>query len=825
MNTITRINQDFDPGLLLLIVRRSFIWIVLIFILSVVIGFLYLRWTPLEFEATSVIQLTTNNQQSSNLFELSGEFYKENLSSEIELIKSPVFLQRVIDRLPLEITYLAKGRVLNSELYSSTPFVLNNLKVKNNSIYGRLIELEVKSDKSIFVSFEVNRKKITSEVIDNIISNEFFECEIHIKDEDFFKQKQEYLFIFNNPQNLFATYSRNLNVEILNPNANSIKITFRDNNNKKTADFVNAIAKEYEYFYLNKKQESANKVIAYIDDNLQLVSDLLFQTDTSISGFKKRHGLNNFVDFESLNNIKTIISEIETEILGIQIELDILNQLKKVIESNKELNPFEILSVIYGTPLENRFNTLVQGIIKIIESKEESYFSINEKGKITQRIDYILELRRKQLLMTVDLVSNSLKRKEKVLEEKARELAQRIKFESDTINGKKFNELTVLERAKSVNEKYYNSLVDKKAELTIAKEGYIPDYNILAFAQVPLVPIKPNKSNVALYSLGAWLIISLSIITIRYLFHDEIINVSDVAKYTECGLLGVVHKYNEEIPVSQLIVDKRPKSRFAESFRAIRSNMQFISNKEGPKIISVTSTIPGEGKTFITINLAGIIAYAGKKVIIIDTDLRKPRIHLGFNTSNEIGISTLLIGASTLDESVKHSSLENLDYITAGPIPPNPSELIMSDQMEALINQLKEKYDYVVIDNPPSGLVSDSIINMVRADYPIYVIRSNYSRKFFINNLNYIAKENKLKNMTYILNGYDPQKGRGYGYGSYGFSNYEYGNYNYGNYGNYGGYSSYGSYINENSGYYEDDEKIKKSNFLSYLLKSFRLKK
>jgi capsular exopolysaccharide synthesis family protein len=170
-------------------------------------------------------------------------------------------------------------------------------------------------------------------------------------------------------------------------------------------------------------------------------------------------------------------------------------------------------------------------------------------------------------------------------------------------------------------------------------------------------------------------------------------------------------------------------------------------------------------------------------------------------------MSTLLIGSQKLEDCIKHSSLENLDYITAGPIPPNPSELILSDKMTELLEELKSRYDYVVIDNPPSGLVSDSIINMVRADYPIYVIRSNYSRKFFINNLNQIAKENKLKNLTYVLNGFDVKKGGGYGYGyNYGYGGYNSYGYGYGGYGSYGNYGGGYGYTGGSYGYYEDEK-------------------
>ena len=186
---------------------------------------------------------------------------------------------------------------------------------------------------------------------------------------------------------------------------------------------------------------------------------------------------------------------------------------------------------------------------------------------------------------------------------------------------------------------------------------------------------------------------------------------------------------NKEMKVSQLVVDKSPKSMLTESFRAIRTNLQFIENNKKSKIIAVSSTISGEGKTFLAINLAGIIAFTGKKVVVIDLDMRKPKIHLGFNGKNNLGMSEILSKKNTIKECINHSSLKGLDFITAGTLPPNPSELIISPNFDNNINELKKVYDYIIIDNPPVGLVTDGIPVLQKADYPIYVFKANYSRK------------------------------------------------------------------------------------------------
>ena len=185
----------------------------------------------------------------------------------------------------------------------------------------------------------------------------------------------------------------------------------------------------------------------------------------------------------------------------------------------------------------------------------------------------------------------------------------------------------------------------------------------------------------------------------------------------------------DKMDVSQLIVDKRPKSMLTESFRAIRTNLQFINNDLKSKIIAVSSTVSGEGKTFIAINLGGIIAFTGKRVVVIDLDMRKPKIHLALGSKNNNGMSEILSKKSKIEDCIKTSSLNNLDFITAGTLPPNPSELIISETFDKTLEQLKKTYDIIIIDNPPVGLVTDGIPVLQKADYPIYIFKANYSRK------------------------------------------------------------------------------------------------
>lgn len=313
-------------------------------------------------------------------------------------------------------------------------------------------------------------------------------------------------------------------------------------------------------------------------------------------------------------------------------------------------------------------------------------------------------------------------------------------------------------------------LLEKRTEYAISEAGFVSDTRILQRATIPNQPVSPNRTIIYLSAFSIAIFISLLIVAAHYILHNEIGDVSDLARLINpsISLLGVIPKYSKNIPLSKLIIDKYPKSIMAEAFRSLRTNLDFFDSESYKKVIAVTSAISGEGTTFVAINLGGIIAFGGKKVIILDLDMRKPRIYKGFNSSNEYGISTLWSGRDDLNDIIRKSELDGLHFITAGPVPPNPSELIINGRLQENLKTLKEMYNVIIIDNPPVGLVTDGISSLKLADYPILVFRSEYSKKNFVYNVNRIYQEHKIKHLSVVLNGINLDRaryGRNYGKG------------------------------------------------------------
>lgn len=787
---IPQINQDLDFKLLLHVLSKNLVWIVFLFVLGVTSAFLLIRYTKPVFRAKSVIQLTSNEDAQKNILDERLNPYRSmNLAKEIELIRSPVFLQRVAQKLPVEVSYFVKGAILNFESYRSTPFYVEFAAIGASS-YGYKYDIGLVDKSTYSLSLPTTGKlKEENHTFGEWVTDGDTKFRVFLRDDAKIDPAVKYYFVFNDPQQFVNEMVASLSVSILSEPAKTIEISYSGYNASKVADVVNGVAKEFEYFNLEKKQESASRVLDYIDRTLGIVSENLDSNEKQLSKFAPNDIKDPFlVQIEQSKSMDQLMSLDEKDAM-LTNDTAVLHKVKP-LKINTRNDVVNVYAMVAGTGLQEPLRPILDRFTQLYNSLEELSYSSPEGSPALNKITYQLEQQKMAFASALVSLENVLQDKLVTL----RNSRSKITIES-AVAGVDTNNLSasMIKRIKEVNEKFFNQLIEKKAEYSIAKEGFTPEYQILEFATPPEKPVAPDKQLIILTAVGAWLLLSLLLVGIRYILNDEILLIRDISKYTDAPILGMIHKYKEDIPVSQLVVDKKPKGLIAEAFRTARTNLQFIYNEPGPKVISLTSTISGEGKTFVSINLAGILAFSGHKVIVLDCDMRKPKIHVGFETDNDLGMSTILIGKNTLKECIRHSQMENLDFITAGPIPPNPAELLLTSKMDQVIAELKTQYDFVVIDNPPSGLVSDAIVNLQRADYPIYVFRSDYSRKFFINNLLRLKEENKITNISCILNSVDLQKNRSYGYG-YGYGSYNYG-YGYG----------YGF------GYYEE-ESISKNN-------------
>jgi tyrosine-protein kinase Etk/Wzc len=754
---IPKFNEEFDPKLFRFIFLRKLPLIIILFILFFLGAFLMLRYTQPVFEANTIIQIETENK-AEKIFDVS-RFSDEQFSQKLELLKSRVFIERVLMKLPLDVSYYNEGKFLNHELYTSSPFSVNYV-VYDPIVYGATFQIAVEEDSLLSLRYTTNSGENDETIETELIPGQWKKLKhlelvvfLNLDDADnleILRRQKYFLFHIHQPESLYDKYIGNISLIVLNEVAKTIQISVRDNNPSRASDIANEIATEFQVFDIERKSMSANNILDFIDTQLETVLEELTIFEDSIVGYKKKYNIDTIVEIKRQNSI-TQLNAIETELVGVQMESNILKSILDELNKKETPDTYVLLTILAGSQYQSHLQSDIGKLTELVQKKEQMLLNSPENSSFIVSIDQQIEKQKNLMVKSVQSIKTNT-------DIRLQELTKRY----NTQYGQAFNagqephfELKRMQRLYTITEQFYNQLIEKKTEFSILKAGYVPENIILEKARPQGDKVYPSQQKVLLITFLLAFFISFILVAIHYLRFNEIVSASEISKYTSVPVLGVLPKYPSNIPIQQFIVEKYPKSILAESLRAIRSNLQFITNGKGSKVIAITSTISGEGKTFLSINLAGALAITGKKVIIVDVDMRKPTVHKYFNLQNSQGMSTILSGQSTAEDCIQDIGKYNIKFITAGPIPPNPAELLNDDKFEKLIDSLREQYDFIIIDNPPIGLVSDSLKSMQLADYPIYLLRANYSKRNFLSLPEKMLQVYHINSISIVLNGYD----------------------------------------------------------------------
>ncbi len=771
-------NTESDPILFLHLLRRNLLWFIAIIAITVSSVLVYLRYTEPVYESSLTFQVGSVN--TANQVLNMNDFHESNdLAKDIEVLKSKLLFRRALQRLPLEVTYFNKGEILDHEMYKSSPIKIEYANT-DHSLFGKVFFIKFLGDNR-FSLMQNTKSKGEYKFGEDVIINKakFKVIQLGSFDKDVLINEKEMYFVFNNIDDLTNSYIDRLSVFSSNPSAKTINISFQDNNPEKCADVASAVAEEYIVYDIEERRKSSKKALGFIDDQLDKYYNKVKKSENSIQDFQKDNKFSNIdrstVYFDRNNKL-------ENELIDLDLQISVLSEVtKKISLDSEDIDVYDLLPILAGTDYAVGIMSLITNLKELLVIKENMRYNVTKDSETIKLLDHKIEVQKKILVESIASSTNKLIAKRNDLLVKVESLEKEFL-------GVPIQELEYarLQRILSIDEKFFTLLMEKRTEYSISDAGFVSQHTVLSEAVVPSLSIYPNKKLFILFGVMAGLVLSLIMLLVIYLLKNTISSIDDIIwmAYSEVTILGIVPRYKKNIPVSQLVVNKNPKSIIAESFRAIRSNMQFISNEPGKKILAVTSTISGEGKTFCAINIAGIVAFSGKKVVILDLDMRKPKIHLGFGVENNVGMSTLLIDEAKIDDCIKNSEQEGLDFITSGPVPPNPSELIINGKLDIIIEELKQVYDFVIIDNPPIGLVSDAMEVLKKADFPIYVFKNEYSKKYFVSNVDRLVLDNGIKKLSLILNSVEvgsKSYGGGYGYGYGGGYGYGYG-YGYGGY-------------------------------------------
>ncbi len=561
-------------------------------------------------------------------------------------------------------------------------------------------------------------------------------------------------------------------------------ISYLDVNKRRGVDFVNQLVATYNRENNNDKNIVALKTEEFIEKRLAKVAAELDEAEEQVAQFKRSSGLFN-LSSDAQRSIQGN-TEYEKQHAETVTQLKLVDFLSEYINDPKnKLQPIPVNVGLTNTGLTNLIGTYND----IVVERSNLLRTASESNPAVVDATATAELMASAIRMSIESLQGSLTIKKE-------EFERQTKLYDSKLDNAPTQEkvLAGYERQLEVKSGLYMMLLQKREENSIALAATSDNAKIIDAALANDAPVSPNRKMIWLVALALGLAIPVALIYLKELLRYKIEGRNDLEKLTTIPILGdVAISQSSKKDKRAIVVHENSNDMMAETFRAIRTNLQFVLNEPGKKVIQFTSSNPGEGKTFVSSNLAASMALLGKKVLLIGLDIRKPRLAEMFNLADYKKGITIFLSGDTEDKKLLFDQImpsgvnKNLDILPAGIIPPNPAELLSRKNLDKAIEYLKEVYDYIILDTAPVGLVADTLIISRVADATIYICRADYTPKNAMKLVNSLFKEGKLKNMSLVLNGIDMTKrkyGYYYGYGSYG----KYGRYGYGKYGAYGQY-------------------------------------
>ena len=809
----------FDFATLYRTVILNWYWFVLSLIIFGGIGAIYLRYTTPLYQSTAKLLIKdedNNSRRGSSLQNMSNLGIISNstgVDNEMEILSSHSIAEDAIRDLKLYVNYTTEGKVKDVIAYRNQPLTVDidaahldklnrpiNLNItKKGSSYVVTGTYSVPTDEEYSEGpFALNVKFTT---LPATIPTRAGTITISSNNGRTLRDAQVLKVNILSPKMASDKYVNELKVA-QNAKTNSIvQLQLTDEVPQRSLDYLKQLAIVYNRQANEDKNVVAHQTEKFINSRLEKINAELGKTEGELQNYKQRNGM---VELKmNASNSVTNQNTSEQKLAEMETQIELFNTIAREVESSSR-NLSQVIPSNVGlddessTALINKYNELVLERNRLLRSASESSPVVEPLTAQIRDLNYNirraiasarrnLQIQRDALLTQVDKYTNEVE-----------ETPQQERM------------LTQIGRQQEVKSGLYLMLLQKREENSISLAATADKGKLIDDPQLN-GQVSPNSTYIMLIALAIGLVIPAAIILLIQLFRYKIEGHDDVARLTKLPIIAdIAIASNSAKSKAGIVVHENQNNQMEEIFRALRTNLQFMLH-EGEKVVLFTSSTSGEGKTFTASNLSVSLGLLGKKVILVGLDIRRPRLAEQFGIKDhKHGITNLLVKDNPNAEDVEAQILpsgvnKNLDLLMAGPVPPNPTELIARSSLETIIAILKDKYDYIMIDTAPVGLVTDTLQIGRVANATIYMCRADYTPKASFGMINALAMEEKLPNMAMVLNGVDMSKKKYsyyYGYGKYGkYGRYGYGSgYSYGKYGNYGNYGSYGNYSNSHYG-------------------------
>ncbi len=824
--TVVAVNEERDDSLLnFQFLIKTFIlnwqWFLLSLIITMSAAMIYVRYSLPVYQVSAKVLIKDEDNTSSrgrsnqimNTNTLGILTSTDGFDNELEILKSKSLAEETVLDLKLYVNYYSVGKIIDVPVYDETPVLVDLNKEKLEVLEGP-VKLHISKDNNIYNVQGVCMKNGAKQVFKGqgklpfIIKSPVGTISL-VQNPRFVESdvKKKYIANIYNPKAVINSYV-NIGVEPLSKTTSIAVLTRNDLLPERAKEYLKHLVTVYNRQANEDKNIIAVRTEEFINQRLEKINAELGSTDGAIERYKRN---NNIIDAASSAQLSLSQSnEADISLRDINTQIMLMQSLKEYMQT--PTNKYQTLPSNVGlkdpsaASLIGQYNQIALERSRVLRSASEHSPVIQE---LTSQLDALVS----SINGAIDQSKRGLEIQKKAIMSTYGKYTGKL---SQTPEQERF--LTEIGRQQTVKSSLYIMLLQKREENSITLAA-TSDKGRLIDEPAFMGKVKPKTAIIMLIALLLGIGIPLLILILKELLRYRIEGRQDVEKLTDCPIIADIAMANESIKaVGDIVIKENQNNQMEEIFRGMRTNLQFIL-KESQNVIMFTSSVSGEGKTFVAGNLATSFAFLGKKVLLVGLDIRRPRLsHLFGMDNKKEGITTLLTKNSVSTDDVLSLCMpsgvnKNLDLLIAGPIPPNPSELLTRSTLKEIFDILRKEYDYVIVDTAPVGLVTDTLHIGKVADATVMVCRADYTEKSSFSMINDFAENNKLPNVSIVVNGVDMSKkkyGYAYGYGKYGkYGKSTYRSYTHG-YGSYG-YQAYGYGLYSSSHYSNpNDNSIRK---------------
>ena len=755
-------------------------WYLFVIAIVIALGLAMLknrRWIPSYFsQGTIVIKESATYGSSSALMSGFGvDAGYKNVNNQMIMLGSYDLMSRVVDSLPfLNVEYITQGRFKTRQLYRQTPIIVEPSHVDARA-YGPMYQVLFRSDGTMHISSTDEEMPLELDVK----YGEPVHCslfDITVWPTELMINSGKIYFRFRTHESLVDEFMSRLQLSFVTEGSTVLALSLTSETPQRDCEFIDKLAKIYLLQNLEQKNAVAENSIRFINEQLKNLQSSLQVSEGAMTNFRQE---NKFVDVNSYaGQLMGRIASYDQHSMELRLRETYFDYLIGYIHQNIE-NGVVIAPTTMGVN-----EPVLIGLVQQLNDLRIQRGELTEKNvyyaKYTKDIENVktaIEEVVSSMRASLEIEKSDLKRRYDEVERSIKQLPE------------KELQMVAIERNYRIDDNYYTFFLQKRAEAEIQKASNTPDNSIMDKARTTAIMNAKAKSKTTSTYLIIGFLIPMVLIILSELLNNKIRSPKDVVKLKFFRLIGTLRHAKSQNPT---LVRASPRSSYAEMLRAIRTRIEFVLKRKDKMVICVTSTESGDGKTFLSTNLAALYAMTGRKTLLIDLDLRKPNIHTKLGMENGDGASNYLIGDCELKDTMLKDTPFGFDFVRAGTIPPNPGELVHADKLGQTIAKLREQYDYIVIDTSPIGLVPDAYAIIENSDMCLFVIRCMQTNKSFCKQtLEQMAEVVDNPEKVQIVLSDIPTEGRhsygsGYGYGYGGYGGYGYGHFGYGGYGGYG---------------------------------------